>query len=125
LPESSINNNTYNYVLSSFVNTKLIARHINRTGIVATGLMYDLQLKEAIPTDSPLQTIISEQGFSTLLSAYSNSTINFSNNLTMTVGVNGQFFTLNGHYTIEPRVGIKYRLNESQAFSFAYGYIAV
>jgi hypothetical protein len=121
LPENKINNKNYSFVLSSFINTKFNVRHINKTGFAATGMMYDILLKNASPIGSPLQTIVSERGFSTLLSAYSNSTINFSDKITINVGVNGQVFTLNKHYTIEPRAGIKYQFATTQSLSLAYG----
>lgn len=121
MPENKINNQNYSFVLSSFINTKFNSKHINKTGFSVTGMMYDILLKNAGATAYPLQTIVDENGFSTLLSAYSNSTINFSGKLSMNLGVNGQFFTLNKHYTIEPRAGIRYQFAPSQALSFAYG----
>ncbi|HJV79099.1 MAG TPA: carboxypeptidase-like regulatory domain-containing protein [Paludibacter sp.] len=121
LPKNKINNRNYNFVFSTAVNTKFSSRHTNKTGIVATGLMYDMQFKNALPIGTPLQTLVSENGFSTLLSGYSNSTFNFSEKLTMNVGVNGQLFTLNKHYTVEPRIGIKYQFASMQALTLAYG----
>ena len=121
VPKNKINNKNYNFVLSSFLNTKFNARHTNKTGFVVTGMKYDLLFQNAFPMSSPLQIIADENGFSTLMSAYSNSTLNISNKFTMNMGVNGQFFTLNEHYTIEPRVGIKYQFTPTQAISFAYG----
>jgi len=121
LHKNKIKSSNYSFVLSSFINTKFNAKHINKTGFVATGMMYDILLKNASVIGNPLQTIVAENGFSTLLSAFSNSTINFSEKLIINLGVNGQFFTLNKHYTIEPRIGIKYQLAPSQALSFGYG----
>jgi hypothetical protein len=121
LPKNKINNAYYTFVLSSFIKTKYSAKHINKTGFVATGLLYDILLQNASVIGTPLQTVVAENGFSTLLSAYSNSTINFSEILTMNVGVNGQIFTLNNHYTIEPRVGFRYQFSATQTLSFAYG----
>lgn len=121
VPKNKINNRNYSFVLSSFINTKFNTKHINKTGFVATGMMYNISLKNTLPIGTPLQTIVNENGFSTLISAYSNSTINFSKYLTMNVGVNGQYFTLNKHYTIEPRIGIKYQFKDNQTFSLAYG----
>ncbi len=121
LPKNKINNRNFNFVLSSFVNTKFNTKHINKTGFVVTGMMYDIQLENSLPIGSPLQTIVSERGFSTLLSAFSNQTVNFSENIILNIGVNGQVFTLNKHYTIEPRAGIKYQFATTQSLSLAYG----
>jgi hypothetical protein len=121
LPENRINNKNWNFVASSFLNTKFSANHTNKTGIVATGLMYDLLLKNVLLEGNPLQTIVDENGHSALLTAYSNSTINYSNKITMNIGVSGQWFTLNKHHTVEPRIGVKYRFAPAQSFSLAYG----
>jgi len=121
LPKNKINNRNYNFVFATAINTKFSSRHTNKTGIVATGLMYDMLFKNSLPIGTPLQTLVSKNGFSTLLSGYSNSTFNFSEKLTMNVGVNGQLFTLNKHYTVEPRIGIKYQFASTQALSLAYG----
>jgi hypothetical protein len=121
LPKNKIINRNYSFVLSSFMNTKFNAKHTNKTGFVATGMLYDILLQNASPIGTPRQTIVDENGFSTLFSAYSNSTINFSEKLTMNLGINGQLFTLNNNYTVEPRAGIKYQFLPTQALSFAYG----
>ena len=120
-PLNKISNRNYSFVLSSFVNTKFNAKHFNKTGFTATGLMYDMLLKEAENPGNSMQTIVSENGFSTLLSAYTNSTLNFHGRTTLNLGINAQYFTLTGKYTLEPRAGIKYQLTHRQSLSFAYG----
>jgi hypothetical protein len=55
------------------------------------------------------------------MSAYSSSALNLTDKWAMNVGINGQFFTLNDHYTLEPRLGFKYQMNEKHAFGVAYG----
>ena len=120
-PQNRINYKNQTLVLNSFMNTKFSARHTNRTGITGTTMMYDISLDNAKTAGAPLENLVSENGYSTLLSAYSNSTLNLSNTVTLNLGVNGQLFTLNNHYTIEPRVGINYQYSANQAFSFGYG----
>ena len=39
----------------------------------------------------------------------------------MNIGINGQLFTLNDRYVIEPRLGLRYKLNEGQSIALAYG----
>src|SRR5690606_14417597 len=104
-----------------FVNMKFDAKHTNKAGVTATSMIYDILLDDAGSSGAPLQNLVSENGRSTLLSAYSNSTLNLSDKLRMNVGINGQLFTLNNQYTLEPRIGINYQYNTNQAFSFAYG----
>lgn len=121
LPKDRIKQQNNSIVLSSFLNTKISPIHSNRTGFQATGLNYDILLKEALQPGTPLHTIVDQNGNAALLAAYSNSTFNFTDSWTMNLGLNVQWFSLNQHYTIEPRLGIKYKLNQKQAFSIAYG----
>ena len=120
-PLNTIASYNYSFVLSSFLNTKFNARHVNKTGYTATGLMYDMLFTQAVVPGSLLQTVVSEKGFSTLMSAYTNSTLNLRDKTILNLGVNAQYFTLTGKYTLEPRFGIKVQLNQSQSISFAYG----
>jgi len=121
LPQSNIQTTDWNFVFKSSLNTKISGKHTNKTGITATGLQYNMLLEDAIVAGQPLTTIIDETGFSTLLSAYSNSSIRLSGKLTMNAGLNVQLFTLNNNFTVEPRLGIKWQSTENQSIGFAYG----
>lgn len=120
-PKSNISNRNWNFVLSSFLNTKLSARHTNKTGIVATGLMYDILLENALHPNEPLSTLVDETGFSSLISAFTESSINLTDHLYMNIGLNSQVFTLNKHYTVEPRLGFKWQFAPMQSLGLAYG----
>jgi len=120
-PQSKIANTNSNFVLSSFVNKKVSARHTNKTGILVTGMMYDLLLNSKQSLDSPPVDIVKAKGFSTLISGYSSSSIDLTEKLKMNVGVNAQFFTLNNHYTVEPRIGLRQQMGKKQSIGFAYG----
>lgn len=120
-PKNKVDNKNYTIVFSSFINSKINAKHTNKTGFVFTNLNYDLLLKNALSIGSPLQTIVAENGSSNLLSVYSNSTFSINEKLTLNAGINVQLFTLNNHYTVEPRVGVKYQFAPTQSFSLAYG----
>ncbi|MBI1226376.1 MAG: prevent-host-death protein [Bacteroidetes bacterium] len=121
LPQSKIENTNQNIVLSSFLNKKFSARHTNKTGILLTGMKYDISLNKALSSDSPPQEIVAANGFSTVVSGYSSSAINLTDRLQLNIGINSQLFTLNNHYTIEPRLGFRQQINEKQSFGFAYG----
>jgi len=118
-PESKIENTNYNITFKSIINKKFSKSHTNRTGFSAAGMHYDLLLSEAKNTNQ-LETIVSKNGFSTLLSGFTNSTFNF-NKITLNAGVNAQLFTLNNSHTIEPRLGLSYQLNQKNKLSFGYG----
>lgn len=120
-PENVIKKTNWNFVLSSYINKKFGARHTNRTGITLTGLKYDMLLKNADPVSTPMQTVADEDGSSALLAAYSNSSFNLSDKWVFNLGLHGQYFALNKHYSIEPRLGLRYKLSNDKSLSLSYG----
>lgn len=122
LPHNEITTTNQNFVLSSYLNTKFDIDHTNKTGFTLTGLKYDMLLKQAEATGNPLQTIVDEAGFSTLIAAYSNSSFNLTNALTMNVGISSQLFTLNNNYTIEPRLAFRIQIpDDNGILGIGYG----
>nr|WP_321354161.1 carboxypeptidase-like regulatory domain-containing protein [uncultured Draconibacterium sp.] len=111
----------WNLVFSSYLNHKFGKMHTNRTGIIFTRLNYDMLLQNAEMPGNPVQTIADNSGHSLLLSAYSNSKLRFSQNLSATLGVHSQLFTLNNNYTIEPRLGFNWQVSNNQSIGIAYG----
>lgn len=120
-PRSNISVENSNYVLSSFVNKKFSSKHTNKTGVLLTGMSYNLLLNKSDKVGTPIKEIVNAQGFSTLLSAYSSSSISLSNKLLMNIGINTQLFTLNNNYTIEPRLGFRYQIKQNQSIGLACG----
>lgn len=121
LDQSQIKNSNQTFVFKSVLNKKINAKHNNKTGVVITGLRYNMRLNNAGNTELPPVSVVNEDGFSTLISAYTNSTFNFSNKLTMNIGVNAQLFTLNNNYTLEPRLGLNWYMSDNQQIGIAYG----
>lgn len=120
-PQSNISVANSNLILSSFINKTFSSKHTNRTGILLTGMMYDLLLKKSLATNAIPNEIVNSNGFSSLLSFYSSSSYNLTGKLLMNIGINSQFFTLNKHYTVEPRLGFRYQLKQKHALGLAYG----
>lgn len=118
-PQNSINDSRYNLTFKTYYNQKLGERHVNRTGFTWRGLGYNLQLREA-QNMGPVQLVAAENGFAHLLSAYTNSAFSFQN-WKIKLGLNAQVFTLSGQSTIEPRLGLQYRLSGGKELSFGYG----
>ena len=118
-----IQNSRWNFVFNSYLNKKFSSRHTNRTGITITELKYDLDYKVSpyFGLNQPMEQLSKGSGESTVLSAYSSSVINLSNNLTTSLGVTGQYFTLNKNWSIEPRVALKWEINPAHSLAVAYG----
>jgi hypothetical protein len=119
-PYNSIDNVNSNLNLNSFINTKVSARHTNRSGFTARFIKYDYNLNEDENASGELINLVSEDGNSSLLSAYSSSSFNL-NNWTINAGINSQFFNLNNQFTIEPRMGVAYQISKDHKLSWGYG----
>lgn len=120
-PKDRIQNNSWNYVLSSQLSTKFSSRVSQRSGFTLTGLAYDLALDAAPAVGQPLQSIVDEKGFSGLLSAYTSTHIALGNRLGLNLGLASQYFTLNGKATVEPRAGLKWQPHGDHTLGLAYG----
>ncbi len=120
-PKNIVQKTNWNFVLSSYINKKFSAKHNNKTGVQLTGLMYDMILENTETPGNLLELVTKENGFSGLLTAFSNSSINLSDQWTLNAGLVGQVFTLNGSYIVEPRVGVKWQFQPAHSWSLSYG----
>ena len=110
-----------NLVLTSSYNKKYSSRHTNRTGFTVTHMNYDMDFDLAPLYTEPMNRISKGKGNTDLISAYTSSLFNFNDRLSATLGINGQFLTLNNRWTIEPRASIKWQASERSSFGLAYG----
>lgn len=123
LPVVDMKSTNLDIVLSSYFNKKYSSQHTNRSGVTITGLLYDLDfnLSPNFGLNKPMQKIAKGDGHAIVVSAYSNSVIKLTDLLTANLGVTTQFFTLNDHWTIEPRFALKWDFLPFQSLAIAYG----
>lgn len=123
LPVVDMKSTNLDIVLNSYFNKKYSSWHTNRSGITITGLLYDLDfnLSPNFGLNKPMQKIAKGNGQAIVVSAYSNSVIKLTDLLTTNLGVTTQFFTLNNHWTIEPRLALKWDFLPAQSLAIAYG----
>jgi len=120
IPQNVVRNTNWNFVFASSLNNKFSVRHTNKTGVRITGLKYNLLLKNT--TDGkPIDTITDESGFSSLLSAYTSSSFQLSDQWILNLGLSSQLFTLNKHYAIEPRAGLQWKFKPDRSIGLSYG----
>ncbi|MBL7138682.1 MAG: TonB-dependent receptor [Bacteroidales bacterium] len=121
LPKEDVK--VYNYALSltSSLNHKFGPKHTNRTGITLNQLFYDVDIKNGETYQDSLIQVANDAGNITLLQVFSQSMFNPWPGWTFNAGLTMQFFTLNGHYTIEPRVGIRWDFHPRHSLGVAYG----
>lgn len=120
-PYENIQNYSWKYSLTSYLNHKFSAKHTNRSGFTVHLLNYNMLMQQAPELNDGLTSVVDDQGNSELISGFSQSRFDLSEKLTFNLGIHGQFFTLNQHYTIEPRLGLKWRFQPYQSLSFGYG----
>lgn len=108
-------------VLTSSFNKKYSPRHTNKTGFTVTHMMYDMDFDLSPFYAQPLRRISEGKGNTNLIAAYTSSLFRVNDRLAATLGVNGQLFTLNHTWTIEPRAAIKWQASSRSSFGLAYG----
>jgi len=59
--------------------------------------------------------------YTTLAQVYAHIKYSISEKLTLNAGIHAQQFFLNNSFSLEPRLGLKYELNNKNSFSFGYG----
>ncbi len=120
-PFKDIRNNTWNYVFSASVKKKFGARHTNKTGFYVNRKNYDISIYGTEVPGEQLARYADENGASNLFQGYTQSKIKITDQFTANLGLHSLYFSLNNHYTIEPRAGLTYELGGGSALSMAYG----
>lgn len=120
-PDLYLDNTSGQFIISTYLNQKSGARHINRTGFIVQQQFYQLDISAAPNNIPPVVPVVSGSGSSTLLQLYSQSRLNLSPALTLNLGGHAQYFALSEKYTLEPRVGLRWQFTGNQAVSFGYG----
>lgn len=120
-PYNNIENYSWKYSLSTYLNHKFSPKHTNRTGVTVNLINYDFLIQEASDFTNSLISTVDDKGNSELIQAFSQSRFDLSEKVKINAGFHAQYFTLNNQYVIEPRLGISWKLNPSQTLSFGYG----
>jgi hypothetical protein len=108
------------YNLNSSYNSKINVRLFFKAGIQADVMNLNLnyRYRRFVPN---WKQIWDYNDFTTLIQGYAHTKYNFSEKLTLNVGLHTQLLTLNKSYSIEPRAGLKYAINDKSTFSIGYG----
>lgn len=122
-PVLGYNFTTRSTVAHWFVNRKFGARHTVRAGLMNT--LYDLDMTDSSrqfpPTRQDWQQRINYSGITNLSQAYIQYKYRPQDNLTFTAGLHGQYLSHNGAASVEPRLGMRWRMDGANSISFGYG----
>lgn len=118
-----ITNKNWDIVLNSFINKKFSSHHVNRTGITATGMVYDLDYNVTpnYGLNMPMENVAKGSGNNMQVSAWSQSVFELSPKFSLSAGLNAQYFNLNKNFNLEPRLSMKWNFSTDQSFSVSYG----
>lgn len=121
-PTRTIDNltNRANYTLNTSFNLKISTKLFIKTGILAELLAIKLNYRNRENSVEWIEYWNTNQKTG-LIQAYFHSKYNFTNELTLNLGIHTQLLTLNNSYAIEPRLGVKYQFSKSSNLSFGYG----
>jgi len=119
-PKELVEYYNWKYSLSTYLNHKFSNKHTNRTGIIIDNLNYNYNIQHADP-GLPLIQIINENANTNLFQFFSQSKYEISHSIELNLGLHAQYFSLNQHYAIEPRVGAKWKFAHGHSLSIGYG----
>lgn len=108
--------------INSFINHKFNAKHSLKYGINLSSIFYNLDLNSTV-NDNPntFQNYVKSSGNSNYTEFFVQSKYNLSGTLTLNTGVNASYFVLNGAYSIDPRMSIKWDVAPGHAITAGYG----
>ncbi len=110
----------YNYSVNTSFNSKINSKLFFKIGAIGELINLDLNYRDRSGSSDWLQ-IWDYKDKTTLLQGYAHAKYNFTDKLNLNVGVHSQFLTLNNSWSVEPRLGLKYQLNQKNTISAGYG----
>lgn len=102
-------------------NYKLNAKHKLEAGIIYTHLGFNMKVDDWDYDVDGLRNDLSDEGNSSTIQTYASWKYRLSEQLTMINGIHYLHFTLNNNYSIEPRVALKWQMNDRQSFNAGIG----
>jgi hypothetical protein len=120
-PQDSVIQENYRFSAGTTVNHKFSRKHTNRTGITYTRLFYNNDFQSVNPFSGEFAVIYQGHGNTDLVQCFSESKIDLTSKLTLNAGLHFQYFLLNRHYAIEPRLAVRWQAASKHAFSIGYG----
>lgn len=109
-----------NYRINTYINSKLNNKNTIRTGIIGGLLQYDLN-QQMLMANQTWQTNLDKKGATTSFQSYAQWKHKFSEKLTLNTGVHFFRLSLTKANSLEPRLGLNYKLAANQTLSAGFG----
>lgn len=110
----------WNKVMSSTLNYKINSKHFIKTGVYFTRKEFNLRQRELV--NNILQNRINTTGSTSLFNVYIQWRWDISNTIRLQTGLHTQKLGLNNTSSVDPRIGLRWKLNTNRAFTFGYGH---
>ncbi len=106
---------------STMFNHKFNARNVMRIGAIYTHQAFDLLALDFNYDDKILEKQLEQQGATDRFQAYFQWKMRVGNALELNAGVHHNYVALTKDYSVEPRFGAKWRINDKHILSYGFG----
>lgn len=112
-----------NFTMSTYLNSKINARHSYKVGATITKKYYNVLGVYWNSDEKPefLETQVDRKGDTEILQAYFSWKYRLTQNLTLIPGIHYNHLFLNNNHSIEPRAAFRFDLNDKQSLNFGFG----
>ena len=107
------------YRISSMYNHKFNAKHVWRSGLIFSNLTSNYNYKTTV--DNVFKTYLDIGGTSNQWQAYSQWKWRMTKDLTLNTGFHYLHYSLTNQHSFEPRLGLKWSINEKQSLNLGGG----
>ncbi len=108
------------YSVSTSFNSKINSKLFIKVGGIGEMIALDLFYK-TLESNNTWNQKWDFNDYTYLIQGFAHAKYNFTDKLTMNIGLHGQLLTLNNSYSVEPRAGLKLQVNEKNSLSIGYG----
>jgi hypothetical protein len=120
--ERNVENKTgqVHYSINSSFNSKINSRLFIKVGVISEviNLLLDARMRDSLNNWKQYWDF---NDYTVLNQVYAQAKYRFSEKLTLNAGMHSQWLTLNNSTSVEPRVGLKYQINNKHSLSAGYG----
>ena len=117
--ENKVAKTGYNFATS--YNSKISSRLFIKVGIQDELMGLNLYYRTKDQIQSDWKQIWDYDSYTNLAQAYVHAKYSFNEKLTLNAGVHSQLFFLNNSLSVEPRLGLKYEIDNKSSLSLGYG----
>jgi len=124
LVPTMVNNESmiYNTITAStMVNHKFNAKNVMRVGAIYTHQGFDLNARYFNYDDQVMENELEQDGATNRFQAYFQWKLRLSTSWEFNMGVHHNYVQLTDDYSVEPRFGAKWRINDKHSLSYGFG----